>query len=381
MEYKSPPVLMIPGPVYMHPRIYEAMTRPLIGHRTPEFGKFFEETLKMFKDLLHTKNEVFFFTGSSTSAMDSAIANTVSRGEKVLNIVQGKFSERWLEITKAYGGEPIILDIDWGKAVRGENIAEVLEKHKDIKFVTIVHNETSTGILNPAEEIGKVVREYDRILIVDAVTSVGGDYVFPDKWNFDILVTGSQKCIGIPPGLGMIMVGQRAWDVIESRDFIPSYYVNLLKYRENHIPFTPSIPHIYALNETLKLINEEGFENRVKRHRHMARATRSGIKAMGLPLFADEKFASNTVTAVKYPNEINDIEFRKILQEKGVLVAGGQGKVKGKIFRIAHMNVVTEREILETLSLIELTLRQIGFLKDLGKGVIAADEIFFQNKK
>ncbi len=218
-------------------------------------------------------------------------------------------------------------------------------------------------------------------MIVDAVTSVGGDYVYPDKWNFDIMVTGSQKCIGIPPGLGMIMVGPRVWEIIESRDFIPSYYLNLLRYRKDHMPYTPSIPHIYALNESLKMMNEEGFENRVKRHRRMADATRAGIKSIGLKLFADEQFASNTVTAVSYPKEIKDQEFRKALQEKGVLVAGGQGKVTGKIFRIAHMNVVTEREILETISLIELTLRQIGFLKNLGNGVIAADEVFFQNKK
>ncbi|MFX1449845.1 MAG: pyridoxal-phosphate-dependent aminotransferase family protein [Promethearchaeota archaeon] len=381
MRHHNPPLLMIPGPVFMHPRIYEAFSRPMIGHRTPEFEEFFEETIQMFKKIIKTKNDVFLLTGSSTSAMDSAIANTVSPGDKVLNVVQGKFSERWLELTKAYGGEPVILDIQWGKAVRAEDIVRALEKDKDIKFITICHNETSTGILNPAEEIGKVAREYDKILIVDGVTSVGGDNVYPDKWHFDILAGGSQKCVGIPPGLGMIMVSPRAWEIIESRKFIPSYYLNLLKYREDHMPFTPSIPHIYALHETLLMIEEEGFENRVKRHKIMAKATREGIKAVGLKLFADEKFASNTVTAVSYPDSIKDNEFRKAIQDKGVLIAGGQGKIKGKIFRIAHMNVVTEREILVTLSLIELALSQFGFSKDFGNGVKAADEIFFQNKK
>lgn len=378
MKQNNFPLLMIPGPVDLHQRIYEAMSRPLMGHRTQEFINLYEETTKMFKNLLQTKNDVFIFTGSSTSAMDSAIANLVAPKDKVLNIVHGKFSERWMEITETYGGEPVILNTEWGKAVRGEDVSRILEENPDIKFVTLCHNETSTGVLNPAEEIGKIVKEYDKIFIIDGVTSVGGDYVFPDEWNFDILVAGSQKCLGIPPGLAMIMVGPRAWEIIEKREHIPSYYVNLLKYRKDHMPFTPSIPHIYALNESLKMIQEEGFENRVERHRLMARATREGIKAMGLELFAEEEFASNTVTAIRYPESIEDREFMTTLENKGVLVAEGQGKLKGKIFRIAHMNIVTEKEIILTLSLIELTLKQLSFPIELGKGVAAAEEVFSQ---
>lgn len=310
--------------------------------------------------------------------MDSAIANLVAPGDKVLNIVHGKFSERWMEITETYGGKPVVLNTEWGTAVRGEDVARVLEENPDIKFVTLCHNETSTGVLNPGEEIGKIVKEYDKLLIVDGVTSVGGDYVFPDEWNFDVLVMGSQKCMGLPPGLAMIMVGPRAWEIIEKRDRIPSYYVNLLKYKKDHMPFTPSIPHIYALNESLKMIKEEGFENRVERHRLMAKATREGIKAMDLKLFAEEQFASNTVTAIRYPEGIKDKDFLSTLESKGVLVAEGQGKLKGKIFRIAHMNVVSEKEILLTLSLIELTFKQLGFLKEFGKGIAAAEEVFSQ---
>lgn len=374
-------LLMIPGPVITHPRIYAAMARPLIGHRTPEFNKLYNETLDLFKKLIDTKNDVFIFTGSSTSAMDSAIANLVQPGDKVLNVIQGKFSERWRDITNAYGGNSIVLDIEWGKALDEESLTEILDKNKDIKFITICHNETSTGIINPAEKIGKIVRKYDKILIVDGVTSVGGDYVFPDKWNFDILVTGSQKCLGIPPGLGFIMVGPRAWDIINSRDNIHSYYVNLPIYKEwfekrGDTPFTPSIPLVIAQNVSLKMMFEEGIENRMKRHRRLAKATRAGAKAMGLELFANEQFASNTVTSIKVPPKIKAKELINSMKEMGILIAGGQGSLRGKIIRIAHMNVVQEKDILATFSALEISLQKLGFSFQLGSGIAAIEKEF-----
>ena len=376
-------LLMIPGPVKTHPRIYAAMARPLIGHRTPEFKKLFGETVVLFKKLIDTKNDVFIFTGSSTSAMDSAIANLVQPGETVLNVIQGKFSERWQEITDAYGGKSVVLDIEWGKALREEPLIEVLDKNKDIKFITICHNETSTGIINPAEKIGKIAREYDKILIVDGVTSVGGDYVYPDKWNFDILVTGSQKCLGIPPGLGFIMVGPRAWDIINKRKSIPSYYVNLPLYKKSFekggdTPFTPSVPLIYAQNISLKMMFEEGFENRVKRHRRMAEATRAGAKALGLELFAEEEFASNTVTSIKVPPKISPKELVNSVKQLGILIAGGQGTLSDKIIRIAHMNVVQEQDILATFAALEIALKKLGFAFQPGSGVAAVEQSFSQ---
>ena len=376
-------LLMIPGPVKTHPRIYAAMARPLIGHRTPEFKKIYNETLELFKKLIDTKNDVFILTGSSTSAMDSAIANLVQPGDKVLNVIQGKFSERWSEITSAYGGESIVLDIEWGTALKEEPLIEILDKNKDIKFVTICHNETSTGIINPGEKIGKIVREYNKILIVDGVTSVGGDFVYPDKWNFDVLVTGSQKCLGIPPGLGFIMVGSRAWDIINKRTNIHSYYVNLPLYKQwfnerGDTPFTPSIPLIIAQNISLKMMFEEGFENRVKRHRRMAKATRVGAKALGLELFAEEEYASNTVTAIKVPPKINGKEIINSMKELGILIAGGQGELKDKIIRIAHMNVVQEKDILITFSALETALIKLGFDFQPGSGIAAIEREFSQ---
>ncbi|MHA1232417.1 MAG: pyridoxal-phosphate-dependent aminotransferase family protein [Candidatus Helarchaeota archaeon] len=377
-------LLMIPGPVQVHPRVYRAMSRPLMGHRSNEFSELMKDTTEKFQKLLYTKNDVFFITGSSTTAMESAIACLVSPGDKVLTIIQGKFSERWLNLVKAYGGVPIELNIEWGKPVLPEDITPYLEKDPEIKFITLCHNETSTGILNPGKEIGEVSKKYDKILIVDCVTSVGGDYVKPDEWNFDIVATGAQKCIGIPPGLGMIMVGPRAWEIIEQREHIPTYYFNLKLYRKQYqknyqTPCTPSVSHIYALNESLNIMFEEGLDNRFKRHRVMGEALRAGIKAIGLKLFADEEYASNTITSVLYPPNIKDSELRSKMKNHGILIAGGQDKLKGKIFRIAHMNICGKREILLTLSVLEISLKALGFDLNLGESIKAAEKVFLEN--
>jgi len=376
-------LLMTPGPVLFHPRVYRAMSRVEYHHRTPEYRKTFAECISMMKEVMQTKNDVFIFAGSGTSAMEAAIANCVSNGDKVLNLINGKFSERWTEITETFGGKSIPLEVEWGKAIKPEMVDEALDRNPDVKFVTLCHNETSTAVLNPGQEIAKVVRAHDKILIVDGITSVGGDYVYPDEWGFDILVTGSQKCLGCPPGLGMIMVGPRAWDIINKRERIPSYYLNIPSYKKefekgSDTPYTSSIPLVYGLHESLAMIIEEGYENRVKRHRRMAKAVRAGTKALGLQLLAEKGHESNTLTAIKYPKGVEDGVFRKTMRGHGVLIAGGQDHLKGKIFRVAHMNLTAEREILLTLAITELSLRELGFKCGKGVGVSVAEEVFLR---
>jgi len=340
----------------------------------------------MMKEVMQTKNDVFIFTGSGTSAMDAAIANCVSPGDKVLNLLGGKFSERWAEITETFGAKSVPLNVEWGKAVKPEMVSDALEKEPDIKFVTLCHNETSTAVLNPVQEIAKITSEHGKMLIVDGITSVGGDYVYPDKWGIDILVTGSQKCLGCPPGLGMIMVGPKAWDIINKREKIPSYYVNLPAYKKSfekslETPNTPAISLMYGLREALKMILEEGYEIRVKRHRLMAEATRRGMEALGLQLLAEKGYESNTITALKYPEGVDDGAFRKGMQKHGTLVAGGQNHLRGKIFRVAHMNIIAEREILLVLAVTGLVLKELGLKCESGAGVSAAQEVFLKNLK
>ena len=340
----------------------------------------------MMREVMQTKNDVFIITGSGTSAMEAAIANCVSSGDKVLTLINGKFSERWAELTETFGGTSIPLEIESGKAIKPELVSEALDKDPDIKFVTICHNETSTAVLNPLQEIAKTTRKHDKILIVDGITSVGGDYVYPDTWGVDILITGSQKCLGCPPGLGMIMVGPRAWETINNRQKTPSYYLDLLAYKKSFeknsdSPYTSAISLIYGLHEALRMILEEGYENRVKRHRLMARAFRKGIDALGLQLLAEEGYESNTITAVKYPDGVDDVAFRRAMQKHGILVAGGQAHLKGKIFRVAHMNIIAEREILLVLAVSSLVLRELGFKCESGDGVSSAQDMFLKNLK
>ena len=377
-------LLMTPGPVPFHPRVYQAMSRVVFHHRTPEYRKTFSECVSMMKKVMQTENDVFIFTGSGTSAMDAAIANCVSPKDKVLNLINGKFSERWAEITETFGGKSIPLEVEWGKAIKPEMVSNAIDKEPDVRFVTMCHNETSTAVLNPLQEIAKITNEQGKILMVDGVTSVGGDYVYPDKWGIDILVTGSQKCLGCPPGLGMIMVGPRAWEVINKREKIPSYYVNLPSYKKSFekssdTPYTSAISLIYGLHEALKMILEEGYENRVKRHRLVAKALRNGMEALDLQLLAEKGYESNTITATKYPDGVDDGAFRKAMQKHGILVAGGQARLKGKIFRVAHMNIIAEREILLVLAMTGLILRELGFKCESGAGVSAAQEIFLKN--
>jgi aspartate aminotransferase-like enzyme len=379
-------LLMTPGPVPFHPRVYHAMSRVVFHHRTPEYRKIFGECVSMMKNVMCTENDVFILTGSGTSAMEAAIANCVSPGDKVLTLINGKFSERWRELTETFGGKPILLEVEWGKAIKPEMVSEALEKEPEIKFVAICHNETSTAVLNPLEKIAEITKEHEKILIVDGITSVGGDYVYPDKWGVDILITGSQKCLGCPPGLGIIMVGSEAWEVINKREENPSYYLNLPTYKESfekssEPPYTSAISLIYGLHEALKMILEEGYENRVRRHRLMAKALRNGIEALGLQLLAEKGYESNTITAARYPDGVDDGAFRKAMQKHGILVAGGQSHLKGRMFRVAHMNIIAEREILLVLAMAGLVLRELGFKCESGAGVSAAQEIFLRNLK
>jgi len=378
--------LMIPGPVPVHPRVYRAMSRIVFGHRTKEYQNLYKETVALLQRLLHTEQDVLIFTGSGTAAMEAAIANIIEPGEKVLNVVNGNFSERWAELTTAFKAESQVIEYAYGEAAEPDAVRDALASDQTIRAVTICHNETSTGVLNPAKEIGQVVRDYDRLLLVDGITSVGGDYVYPDKWNFDALVTGSQKCLGIPPGLGIIWVGSRAWKKIENRKQPnPTFYLDLLKAKKRYdgfgdSPFTSAVNLMYGLHESLTMMFEEGYENRIERHRRLGRITRAGYQGIGLDLLADPAHYSNTVTAVKYPSGITDSDFRSHVRNLGILVAGGQGPVKGKIFRTNHMNICTERDILSTMAIVEIVLKRLGFEFALGSGVLAAQEQILKEK-
>lgn len=359
-------LLMIPGPVPIHPRVLRALSKPIYGHRTNEFRALLADIEKMLKPLFGTTGTVIMITGSGTAGMDAALRSFAKPGDKIISFVAGKFGERFYDIAKRISPNTVRVDIEWGKAIKPSIVEDALRKHRDAKIVTLTHNETSTGVLHPLPEISKIVKDYGALLIVDGITSVGGDYVKMDEWKVDVMVAGSQKCIGIPPGLAFVALRHEVEEYLESSTVSSSYYTDLRQYldywkNKNDLPFTGAVSLFYALYESLSLIHSEGIEKRILRHRRLAKITRRGIKSLGLEIFAEEGYESNTVTAVRYPDNISDADFRRTVRKYGVLIAGGQAHLKGKIFRIAHMNIIGEREILTALSVIELALRKLGF--------------------
>ena len=375
-------LLMLPGPTTVAPRVLKAISNNIVNHRSAIFGEIFTETTNLMSEIFKTENQSYLITGSGTAAMEAAIANTLNPKDKILNIVGGKFGQRFMHIANAMGADTQELAIEWGDAVTPEQVKEALDKDEDIKAVTLVHNETSTGVTAPVEEIGKVVKDYDALYIVDTVSSLGGDRVDVDKFGIDICVTGSQKCLAAPPGMAAITLTDDAWKVIDNVDS-KTYYLDLKKYRKSgsgtppETPYTPSVSMIYGLAEALKIIKEEGLENRVARHEQAAEATRNAIKALNLELFPKEEVSSTTVTAVKMPEGLTDSDFRGTMRNKyKVELAGGQDHLKGNIFRIGHMGNISYKELAITFSAMEMTLKGLGFNIDLGAGVAAINESY-----
>ncbi|MBA2851467.1 pyridoxal-phosphate-dependent aminotransferase family protein [Methanococcus maripaludis] len=371
-------LLMIPGPTMVPSRVLNTMALPIIGHRTSDFGDLTGDTVDMMKKVFQTENDTYIITGSGTAVMDMAISNTLDKGDKVINITNGNFGERFYKISSVYKADTIKYEPEWGDLADPKKLRELLEENEGIKAVTVVHNETSTGAKNPIEDLGKVVKDFDAIYIVDTISSLGGDYVNVDKFNIDICVTGSQKCIAAPPGLAAITVGEKAWDVV-SKTETKSFYLDLNAYKKSwdakkETPYTPSVSLTYAMNEALEMVLEEGLENRFKRHDLLARATRAGLEAMGLELFAKERARSVTVTSAKYPEGIDDKKFRGLLAEKyNIRVAGGQSHLAGKIFRVGHMGSAKEYQVLGTLAAIELAFKELGYNAE--GGVAAAKKV------
>ena len=373
--------LLTPGPTPLPPLVLEAMSRPIIHHRTPQFQEILKEATEGLKYVYQTKNDVFILASSGTGAMEAAVINLLSAGDTALVVQGGKFGERWAEICKAYGINADILDVEWGKAAEPQAIAAKLKANSKIKAVFTTLCETSTGVNNDIEAIGKVVKDYEAVLVVDAISGLGVIDLKTDEWACDIVVSGSQKGLMLPPGLGFISVSAKAWKLIEVSKS-PRYYLDLRKAKKaiekTDTPFTPAITLIIALVEVLKMIRQDGLENVFKRHKKMAEAARAAMKGLGLELFAPTA-ASDAVTAVKVPVGLDGEKLVKTMRDTyGVTIAGGQDELKGKVFRIAHMGFIEEFDIIVGISCLEKVLHQMGYKFTLGEGVKAAEEVFLK---
>lgn len=371
--------LMSPGPTPIPERVLAVMSEPIIHHRAPVFSEIMESVRDGLKYLYQTKTEVIMHASSGTGAMEAAVANTLSAGDEVICVRGGKFGERWAEISEAYGVKPINIDVTWGQAVDPKAVADALDANKNVKAVMVQASETSTGVGHPIKKIADIVRKKDNtIFIVDAISALGVIDLPVDDWGLDVVVSGSQKGLMLPPGLAFASVSEKAWEFVKKSN-LPKYYFDYAKEQKNLLKnqtaYTPAISLIVGLKEAVNIIKEIGLKTLFARYEQMADATRKAVLGMGLSLFAPDS-PSGSITAIQSPPDIDGQAVVKQLREThGITIAGGQSELKGKIFRIAHMGYVDRYDIIMTLAALEMTLKNLGHGIELGSGVRVAQEL------
>lgn len=374
--------LLIPGPTPVPPAVMAAMSKPMFGHRTQEFAGLYHRVVEKLKLVFNTRGDVFVLTNSGTGAMEAAVANTVSPGDKVLALITGNFGERFANIARAYGAQVVEVNFGWGNCVDLKTVEEKLALHPDTKVVLATQNETSTGVVNDIRGIGSLVSQTPALLLVDAVSGAGAIEIRVDDWGIDMLCTASQKAFMLPPGLSMITVSPKAWEVVQSNSS-PRFYFSLPACRKNiekwNTPYTPAVSMFLGLEAALDMMLEEGLPNVYARHALLARATRKAVLELGLQLLAPDHCASHALTAVWGPRGIDADELRQVARkEYKVAFAGGQGELKGKIFRIAHMGFCDKTDVVVAVSALEMALARLGWPVELGRGVKAAQEVFLK---
>lgn len=370
--------LLAPGPTPVPPRVLLAMAQPIIHHRTPQFSQIFAEAKEGLKWLFQTTQDVLLLAASGTGAMEAAVTNLFSPGEEVLVINGGKFGERWAKITGRYGLTVHELRVEWGKAVEPREVAQALERHPRIRGVFVQASETSTTVCHPVPEIAAFTRERDTLLIVDGITAVGVYDLPMDRLGIDVLVTGSQKALMLPPGLAFIALSDRAWERTKTAR-LPRFYFDLTKERENlakdTTAWTPAISLIIGLREALAMLREEGLEQAFRRQARHAAATRAAANALGLQLVAPEA-PSPAATGIYVPPPVPGGKLVAYLRDRmGVTFAGGQDQFKGKIVRIAHLGFIDAFDTIVAIAALEMALKKFGYSLELGRGVGAAQEI------
>ncbi len=377
------PNLRIPGPTPVPPDILEAVAHPMVNHRGREFAALISRVAERLKDWFQTSNDVLILSASGTGGLESAVVSTLSPRDRVLSVSIGAFGERFAAIADEFGAEVIPLQYEWGQAARADDVRQALDEHPDVKAVLVTHNETSTGVTNPLEEIARAIRSQESgvgsqgpsrasgrtdgpLVLVDAVSSLGAIPFEADGWGLDVVVTGSQKGWMVPPGLAFVSMSERAWRAYENAK-MPRFYLDLGRHRDalpkGQTPWTPAMSIFFGLDVALERMAEEGAERIFTRHASMGRMVREGVKAFGLELLCqDERYASDTVTAIKCPEGVEVSALRNTMEDEyNVVIAGGQGKLQGKIFRIGHLGLVEEEDIRETLAALEQTLAKLGF--------------------
>ena len=374
--------IMAPGPVAVDPHVLSVMSEPLIHHRSPQFSAILTKVRNDLKYLYQTQNDCLIFASSGTGGMEASVANLLSPGDKAICVVAGKFGERWAELCDAYGIDHVDVDVEWGMAVDPSQVEKALNDHPDAKAVFIQAHETSTGVKHPVKEIGELISKRDNtVFVVDAISAMGVYDLQTDNWGLDVVITGSQKSLSLPPGLSIVSVSEKAWKMAEKVKG-PRYYFNFLKEKKalskETTAYTPAVSLIIGLGEVLKQFKDMGLEALFAHHKRLSEATKAAIAAIGLKQFP--KTPSEAITVIEAPDGINGQDVVKILREEyGITIAGGQAQLKGKIFRISHYGYLCQWDMIIAISAIERALNQLGHKIEFGKAVAAAQEYFANN--
>jgi serine---pyruvate transaminase len=373
--------LLAPGPTPVPPEALLAMAMPIIHHRAPDFIPVLDSAKKGLQWLYQTKNDVLILCSTGTGGMVGSVTNFLSPGDDVLVINGGKFGERWTKICQAYGMKVEELIVEWGHAAKAELVEAALKKNPKIKAVFVQANETSTGVYHDVKSIAAVVKKTDALFVVDAISALVAHDIRTDEWGIDVMIGGSQKGVMLPPGLAFVSVSDKAWKLADTAK-TPKFYFNFKKERENlaknQTNFTSAVTLIIGLNASIKMLQDEGLENVFKRHDRLARATRAAAAALRLKLFPKES-PSNALTAIEAPAGVDGQAIYKDLRVKyGITGAGGQDKLKGKIFRIAHLGYADTFDVITAVAGIEMVLKGLGHPVKLGTGVGAAQEILMK---
>ena len=368
--------LLTPGPTPIPPQVSLKEALPIIHHRTSEFGEIYKDVAEGLKYVFQTKNEVYMLSASGTGAMEMAIVNLLSPGDEIIVASCGNFGDRFKKMAEVYGVRVIEASVPWGNVVKPEEIEKALNENPGVKAVYTTFTETSTGVVNDIKAIGKIVAKTPAVLVVDTISGLAGQEYRADEWKVDITVCGSQKGFMLAPGLAFISMSEKAWKLVETSK-LPKFYFDIKKYKKsyatNETPFTPPVTLIVALQEALKMIKEKGIENMWNDYKLLAKAARAGMKALGLELFGE--VPCEVVTSAKVPEEIGGKIVKTLREKYGVSIAGGQGELKGKIIRFAHMGYIGKAALLVGFSCLEMVLVELGMKIEKGKAVAAAEEV------
>lgn len=373
-------LLLTPGPTKVPAELCVSLGLPLIHHRTAEFQRYLKESIEGIQYILQTTNDVYMITSSGTGAMEASVCSLVSAGNKVITVEGGKFGERWTELARAFQAEPIIIDVEWGRAVKVGEIESALAKNPSVKAVFLTLCETSTGAMPDIEAIADVVMKTDAVLVVDAISGLGVIDFKMDEWGVDVVAGACHKGLMLPPGVAFVAMSDKAKGLMrQSR--ASKFYFDLRKYEQSagkpDTPFTPAINIVVALSKSVKRFQDKGLDVVFGEYGRLAQGLRQAVSALGLKIFTHESARCNVLTAIEMPSGIDSLMVAEIMcSQYGVTVAGGQGQLKSKIIRIGHMGCLDDGDMLKGIDALERALMELGYQIEIGVGLAAAKDYF-----